>query len=191
MKPVAPPQFCVQLNVEPPPQQLTLPSGGQLSLESYPGPGASSNVYSCRDPLPGSRFASKVARTPGSTPALQNEHDVLVRLSEGATCGNIPRVEALRSGIRPTLLLQPVGAVLTAELLREHERGVFNLLPHQLVAALRHCHDHGYVHRDIRPANMIMTTAVAGLTAHSPPKGFPPADLHSDRLVSHPAWGVA
>ena len=158
----------MQLNVEPPPQQLTLPSGGHLNLESYLGTGVSSTVYSCREPLSGLLFAAKVARSPGSAPTLQNEHDVLVRLSEGATCGNIPRVAALLPGTRPTLLLQPVGAMLTAELLREHERGVFDLLPRQLVAALRHCHDLSYVHRDVRPANIIMSTAVAGLAAHSP-----------------------
>ena len=149
---------------------LSLPGcGTPLTVVSFLGSGASSNVYSCIDEPSSQVYAAKVARStsPSASSILQNEERILRRLLLQPPIPLVPPPDSipsmaalLHSDHQPvTLITQPVGQALTAELLTEHEHLAFTELPQQVIAALRYSHRLGYVHRDVRPANLILTSS--------------------------------
>ena len=147
-------------------------------MESFLGSGASSNVYRCIDEPSGQVYAAKVALSvfPSASSVLENEAHILHQLLQPVQIplapppDSIPSMVALlpiQLGLHPmTLITQPVGQVLTAELLTEHERQAFIELPQQVTDALRYCHRLGYVHRDVRPANLILTSSSGPSSLH-------------------------
>lgn len=126
-----------------------------LKLTSYLGSGASASVYSYEtiEAMPKETYAVKAARDGEGQPAmksLQHERSILEELQE---CPNVPRV----AGFDPAyLVLQPVGELLTYDLMQELSSSLYKWLPVQLVETLEFAHQRGIVHRDVRPANIIV-----------------------------------
>ena len=125
-----------------------------LKLTSYLGSGASASVYSYEtEAIPKETYAVKAARDGEGQPAmksLQHERSILEELRE---CPHVPRV----AGFGPAyLVLQPVGELLTYDLMQELSSSLFKWLPVQLVETLEFAHQRGIVHRDVRPANIIV-----------------------------------
>ena len=50
-----------------------------------------------------------------------------------------------------------MGELISAELMRELSLSMLVWMPKQLVTALEYAHSKGYVHRDVRPANIIVS----------------------------------
>ena len=142
----------LQLNVEAPPRGLRL-NNEDLKIESVLGWGASATVYG----LSGTgtkKYAAKVAHE-GEDPALSHEFRIIQDL---CGCMNIPVAIGILPSLdnREALILEPVGELISAAMLDEHSLDIFCWFPMNIIAALKHCHAKGYVHRDVRTANIIL-----------------------------------
>ena len=137
-----------------PPNGLRL-NNYDLTIDSVLGWGASASVYG----LSGTgrkKYAAKVAHEGlEHDSALSYEFQTLQDL---CGCENIPVAVNFLSSLdnRKTLILEPVGEVMSPEKLDEHSLDIFNWFPMHIIAALKHCHGKGCVHRDVRPANIIL-----------------------------------
>lgn len=109
---------------------------------------------------------------PGFGNFILQEHSTLTSLSTCSSC--LPTLDSSRSGAEhspPFLLLRPIGAPLTTDLVLGGS-WFAKALP-DLVKELRLCHQAGFVHCDLRPENIMMVAAApagAGLDDEERPR---------------------
>jgi tRNA A-37 threonylcarbamoyl transferase component Bud32 len=143
-----------------------LPGGrlGQYELLERLGAGAMGQVFKARHPLMGRVVAVKVLRPhclrhPEAAPRFVREIRALARLDHP----NIVRAhDAGQAGATLFLVMEYVEGVTLDRLVRE--RGPLPLAQacdyvRQAALGLQHAFEHGMVHRDVKPANLILTPA--------------------------------
>ena len=150
-----------QLNVAKPPEHVRLSNDAtDLQPESFLGCGASGAVYSYKTESSTPKiYAVKSARGAKNQASLQHERLVLL----GFESPSIPRIVGYDNN-NTYLVMEPVGELLSTELMQELSLSLLVWMPKQLVSALEYAHSKGYVHRDVRPANII----VSGMSSSQP-----------------------
>ena len=95
---------------------------------------------------------TQVAR-PSFYAQLLHEHTVLTSL---AGCSGVLEAVALlgEDDGGPAILMRPIGAALSLEVIHEQPR--FHKAVPLLVEVLQRCHELGWVHRDLRPDNLVL-----------------------------------
>jgi hypothetical protein len=150
-----------QLDVVKPPEHVRLSNDAtDLQPESFLGCGASGAVYSYKTESSTPKiYAVKSARGAKNQASLQHERLVLL----GFESPSIPRIVGYDNN-NTYLVMEPVGELLSTELMQELSLSLLVWMPKQLVSALEYAHSKGYVHRDVRPANII----VSGMSSSQP-----------------------
>lgn len=143
-----------QLDVVKPPEHVRLSNDAtDLQPESFLGCGASGAVYSYKTESSTPKiYAVKSARGAKNQASLQHERLVLL----GFESPSIPRIVGYDNN-NTYLVMEPVGELLSTELMQELSLSLLVWMPKQLVSALEYAHSKGYVHRDVRPANIIVS----------------------------------
>lgn len=152
-----------QLDVVKPPEHVRLSyDETNLQPKSFLGCGASGAVYSYKTESTTPKiYAVKSTHVARNQASLQHERLILQDLS----CFESPSIPRLvgYDDNNTYLVMEPVGELLTTELMQELSLSLLLWMPKQLVTALEYAHSKGYVHRDVRPANIIvsdMSTAI-------------------------------
>lgn len=128
-------------------------AGRAVELVSFLGAGATSTVYECRLPNSQGEAEAVAAKVPLEPHTTEHEEHVLQELAAGGG-GCLPRIMG-RLDDNQGLLLAPVGMPLAAEgMLADHPQ-LFSGFG-GLVHALRNAHEKGWVHRDVRPDNLLL-----------------------------------
>ena len=128
---------------------------------SFLGCGASGAVYSFKSTSSNPEvYAVKTALAANNQESLEHERQVLQELSASSS---VPQVAGFESNSdseaqsNAHLVLSPVGELISTEMIQRYNLNLFSWMPTQPVAVLEYAHQKGYVHRDVRPANIIVS----------------------------------
>ncbi|WP_186004560.1 serine/threonine-protein kinase [Isoptericola variabilis] len=131
--------------------------GGRYRLEGLVGRGGMADVFEATDQALGRRVAVKVLRDVAQDPSDRDrftaEARTLARLSHPSI---VTVLDADADGDQPFLVLELVDGGSLAELEHRLASGAVARLGAQVAAALAHAHAAGVVHRDVKPANVLL-----------------------------------
>jgi tetratricopeptide (TPR) repeat protein len=130
----------------------------RFEIEALAGSGGMADVYRARDRTTGALVALKVLRATGpeDLARLAREAQALTRLTHPGVVRYVAHGNA-QSG-EPFLAMEWVEGVTLSKRLRQGPLALATAvrLGRALAAALGHAHEHGIVHRDVKPANVVL-----------------------------------
>lgn len=132
--------------------------GGRYRLEIPLGAGGMATVWRAEDVRLGREVAVKViADTLAFDPAYRARFEREARLAAGLSHPSVVRVfDYGAEGERPFLVMEYVEGGTLAERLERGAPPALGDLARDLLSALAHIHDAGIVHRDVKPANVLI-----------------------------------
>ncbi|KAF1993985.1 kinase-like protein [Amniculicola lignicola CBS 123094] len=129
----------------------------KYQLERRLGAGSFGEVYQGRDLQTGQEVALKLEHVNIDRSLLENENDIYEKLSGGP---GIPQVywygHECEFRVMAFQLLGPNLENLLNYCSRKFSLKTVLLLADQLIPSFRHIHSKGYIHRDVKPENMLM-----------------------------------
>jgi tRNA A-37 threonylcarbamoyl transferase component Bud32 len=178
---------------------MTLPGKiGRYEVESLLGEGAMGSVFKARDPIIKRTVAIKTIKMQHFE--LESEKELFLRrfANEAQVCGklNHPNIVMLfdlgTDGDEPFIAMEYLEGQTLDRVIRKRSRTDFSevlLILEQVAEALDYAHEHGIVHRDIKPHNILITnTGVAKMMDFGIAKGGDAKMTRTGFFVGTPSY---
>jgi hypothetical protein len=134
---------------------------GRFVVEHKVGEGGMGSVYAAHDPVLDQRVAIKVIRADACTPVARERFLQEAHLVSGLDHPNIVAVHSIGEldDRRPYLVMELLQGETLAARLAARRANPFETIEIliQVCAALKTAHDHGVIHRDLKPDNVFLT----------------------------------